>query len=113
MGAGRAPHLRTADIGEHGNRAFNTWRPFSAPVVPIDWQRRVEPFLQHVAYLVPIEAERVRFLQWLAHIVQRPWELPHTCYLIVAENTGIGRNTLASITVRVLRGRVAFRNSGR
>ena len=45
---------------------------------PEDWQERVKPFLEHVEFLVPIEEERERFLQWLAHIVQVPEVLPHT-----------------------------------
>ena len=56
---------------------------------------------------MPIEAERTRFLQWLGHIVQRPGELPHTCYLMIAPETGIGRNWLAGVLTRVLRGFVA------
>src|SRR5262249_8965711 len=47
------------------------------------------------------------FMQWLAHIVQRPEVLPHTSYLMVTPKTGVGRNLLASILVRALRGFVA------
>ena len=74
---------------------------------PEDWQERVKPFLEHVDYLVPIEQERERFLQWLAHIFQHPEVLPHTSYLMITPVTGIGRNLLASILVRALRGFVA------
>jgi hypothetical protein len=87
---------------------FNTWQglvPVREP--PADWQERVRPFQEHVAYLVPIESERIRFLQWLAHIFQSPGELPHTAYLMTTPTTGIGRNLLASIIVRALRGHVA------
>ena len=74
---------------------------------PPDWEEKVNPFLQHVEYLVPVGTERLRFLRWLAHIFQRPGELPHTAYLMVATETGIGRGTLASILTRALRGYVA------
>jgi hypothetical protein len=87
--------------------AFNTWRGLSPMAYPEDWQERVKPFLEHVEFLVPIKEERERFLQWLAHIVQRPEVLPHTCYLMTTPTTGVGRNLLASIIVRVLRGYVA------
>ena len=90
-----------------GDRAYNLWTPPALLPVPDDWQERVQPFLQHVAYLVPIDAERSRFMCWLAHIFQHPGVLPHTCTLMVATETGIGRGTLASILVRALRGYVA------
>jgi hypothetical protein len=87
--------------------AFNTWSGLSQIAYPEDWQERVRPFLEHVEFLVPIEKERNRFLQWLAHIVQRPEVLPHTCYLMTTPTTGVGRNLLASMIVRALRGYVA------
>jgi hypothetical protein len=87
--------------------AFNTWRGMTAMEAPANWQERAKPFLGHLEYLIPIEAERVRFLQWLAHIVQRPEVLPHTAYLMITQTTGIGRNLLASMLVRALRGHVA------
>jgi len=40
-------------------------------------------------------------------MVQRPGELPHTCYLMVTETTGTGRNWLAGVLARVLQGYVA------
>jgi hypothetical protein len=46
-------------------------------------------------------------MQWLAHILQRPDVLPHTCYLMITPQTGVGRNWLASVLARVLRGYVA------
>ena len=64
----------------------------------------VEPFLHHVEYLVPIASERERFLDWLAHTEQFPGVLPHTHYLMVAAQTGIGRNWLASLLARVWTG---------
>jgi primase-polymerase (primpol)-like protein len=90
-----------------GSDAFNLWIPPRMSEAPPNWQEWAKPFLDHVAYLVPIEAERTRFLKWLAHMFQRPGELPHTHYLMIATNTGIGRGTLASILTRALRGYVA------
>jgi hypothetical protein len=87
--------------------AFNMWRGLSPMAYPENWQEWVQPFLEHVEYLVPIEHERERFLQWLAHIIQHPEVLPHTSYLMITPTTGIGRNLLASILVRALRGFVA------
>lgn len=89
------------------SRAINTWRGLAPMPAPSDWAERVAPFLEHVAYLVPDEAQRARFLQWLGHIVQRPGELPHTSYLMTTSETGIGRNALAGVLARALRGHVA------
>ena len=93
---------------EGARLAFNTWRGLTRlEYRPDDWKKRVDPFLEHVTYLVPDKGERERFLQWLAHIVQRPEILPHTSYLMITSTTGIGRNLLASILVRALRGHAA------
>lgn len=104
---GRPRLCAPPESSDSGSRAFNTWKPVEPPDAPHDWPERIAPFLRHVEHLVPVEAERVRFLQWVAHIFQQPGVLPHTCYLFVAEQTGIGRNTLASIITRALRGYVA------
>ena len=71
-------------------RAFNSWRGITPMPAPVEWEVRVKPFLEHVEFLLPEESERTRFLQWLAHIVQRPEVLPHTSYLMITQITGIG-----------------------
>ncbi|MEM0961682.1 MAG: DUF5906 domain-containing protein [Bacteroidota bacterium] len=93
---------------EHGLDAVNTWRGLPPYEAPPDWLARSAPFVDHVAYLVPFEDERRRFLDWLAHVVQRPGELPHTAYLMVTPTRGVGRNWLASVLAQVLRGHVAL-----
>ena len=90
-----------------GHRAYNLWTPPDLGGAPPDWEQRLQPFLSHVEYLIPEEVERKRFAQWIGHIFQRPGDLPHTCYLMIATQTGIGRGTLASILTRALRGFVA------
>lgn len=90
-----------------GAPALNLWhpRPFKAPE---NWRVLVQPFLSHVEYLVPIEAEREEFLHWLAHIEQFPGVLPSTHYLMITKMTGIGRNWLASGLARVWGGHTAL-----
>lgn len=88
----------TAD--PEGAPALNLWRPTSRPASSAS----VAPFLEHVEYLVPDPDERGRFLDWLAHTEQFPGVLPHTHYLMVAHQTGIGRNWLASLLARVWAG---------
>lgn len=86
-----------------GRRAINIWRAAKRWEVKAD----VSPFLEHVGYLIEDEVERELFLDWLAHIEQKPGELPHYGWLHVASHTGCGRNWLASVLARVWRGYVA------
>src|SRR5262249_15350791 len=87
--------------------AFNTWRGIAPMTFPDAWKTRAKLFFDHVAFLVPNDAERETFLHWLAHIFQHPEVLPHTAYLMTTPVTGVGRNLLGSIIVRTLRGHVA------
>jgi primase-polymerase (primpol)-like protein len=97
---------------QSGDRAYNLWVPPILMTPPVDWQDRVQAFVQHIAYLIPDETERRMFTQWLGHIFQRPGELPHTAYLMFTPKTGTGRGTLGSILTRALRGYVAANVSG-
>lgn len=83
-----------------GTPALNLWKSRTRAASSAS----VEPFLDHVNYLVPNADERERFMNWLAHIEQHPGVLPHTHYLMVTSQTGIGRNWLASLLARVWAG---------
>ncbi|PWV71511.1 DUF5906 domain-containing protein [Halomonas sp. A11-A] len=87
----------------NGTRAVNTWRPIKR------WAPRsdITPFLDHLAYLLPEPEEREAFLDWLAHLEQKPGELPHYGWLHIAKHTGCGRNWLASVLARLWCGYVA------
>lgn len=104
---GEAEFCNSPERTQAGERAYNLWSDLRILPAPPNWQDWARPFLDHVAYLVPVETERERFLSWLAHIFQSPGELPHVCYLFIATVTGIGRGTLGSILARALRGYVA------
>jgi primase-polymerase (primpol)-like protein len=87
--------------------ALNLWKP-RPHNPPQDWEARVHPFLEHVGYLVPDDAERQRFLDWLAHVEQKPGELPHAHYLMIATSQGVGRNWLSNLLACVWAGHVAL-----
>lgn len=74
-------------------RYLNLWRP-PVHTLPQDWQARVKPFVAHVHYLLPVPAEAERFLDFLAHIQQRPGELPHAGWLLISKLEGTGRGLL-------------------
>lgn len=102
------PRAGSLCTDENGNAALNLWRP-RANAAPDDWQQRVRPFLDHVEYLVPVEAEREAFLDWLAHVEQQPGVLPHRHYLMIAPGTqGTGRGWLTALLAHVWAGHVAL-----
>lgn len=86
-----------------GKMAVNSWRPIKRHPTAND----IGLFLEQLGYLIPAENEREAFLDWLAHLEQKPGELPHYGWLHIAENTGTGRNWLASVLCRLWRGYVA------
>jgi len=87
---------------DNGIETFNLWQPFDRT------ERGSDPrlFLSHVDFLFGDRSED--FLDWLAHIEQKPGELPHTGWLHIAEEHGAGRNWLAGILSRVWKGRTAL-----
>lgn len=85
----------------NGRLALNMWRAQPAATYTVD----ISSFLEHVQYLF---GERTNaFLDWLAHIEQRPGVLPHFGWLHIANKTGTGRNWLSSVIARMWRGYVA------
>lgn len=97
------PGQPTITTNLEGVRCVNTWRPIKR------WPPRADigPFLEQIEYLFPDPTEREVFLDYLAHIEQKPGELPHYGWLHIAEKTGTGRNWLASVLARVFKGYVA------
>jgi hypothetical protein len=86
----------------------NTWREPPRVTPPADWPKCVQPFLDHIEYLVPVAVERALVLDWLAHIEQAPGVLPHVHILMVTERQGIGRNWMSCVLARVWPGAVAL-----
>jgi primase-polymerase (primpol)-like protein len=84
-----------------GRQAINSWRPLERITAGGD----ASLFIEHVAYLFGDDA--ARFLDWLAHIEQRPGELPHHGWLHISPEHGTGRNWLASVLARLWKGHVA------
>lgn len=78
-----------------GREALNTWSPVDRSVPPGD----PSLFLEHVGYLFGADAPR--FLDWLAHIEQRPGELPHHGWVHISDTHGTGRNWLAGVVARL------------
>ncbi|QRM19714.1 hypothetical protein GBK02_10020 [Dechloromonas sp. TW-R-39-2] len=93
-------------LDPEGRPAVNSWRPYSRSIaVPDPVAAGVNLFIDHIRFLFGLDADR--FLDWLAHIEQSPGILPHTAWLHIAKNFGMGRNWLASVLARVWAGSVA------
>jgi hypothetical protein len=88
-----------------GRQALNIWRPRECVEVPDDWESFAGYFVDHVARLWDADADP--FIDWLAHIEQKPGELPHFGWLHVSRLHGTGRNWVASVLTRLWRGNVA------
>jgi Primase C terminal 2 (PriCT-2)/Family of unknown function (DUF5906) len=93
------PGLPQFCLNPVGAKSFNLWRP-TPRRQPRD-MGIVQPFLQHVEYLVPEPVQREQFLMWLAHAEQRPEELPMTHWLMITRTQGVGRNWLSALFDKV------------
>ena len=84
-----------------GMPCMNTWRPLDREGAVSD----VSLFIDHVRYLFGERTDD--YLDWLAHIEQRPGDLPHTGWLHISPRTGTGRNWMATLLCHVWSGYVA------
>jgi hypothetical protein len=91
---------------EEGVACFNTFKPFARQKAKeLGNSSLAQPFVDHITWLFGDRADH--FLDWLAHIEQQPGVLPQTAWLHIANNTGLGRNWISSVLVRVWPGYVA------
>ena len=88
-----------------GVLSINTWKSFNR-THEVD-EDLLNIFTDHMEFLIPDNVTRNRFIDWLSHIEQMPGELPQTAWLHIATKTGMGRNWLMSVLVRIWAGYVA------
>lgn len=88
-----------------GRRCVNTWKSVERGKPSARFFGHVATFEDHVTYLFGADAGR--FLDWLAHLEQKPGELPHVAWLHIAEATRMGRNWMAGVLTRIWKGRTA------
>lgn len=100
-----APNDQRLTTNMFGLSAVNLWSPpaIAALDLPQDWAERAAVFAAHMHYLVPDKQEADSCLLWLAHLVQRPEQLPGWHVLMIAENVfGVGRNWVSHAMARML-----------
>jgi hypothetical protein len=85
--------------------ALNLWAPPVREEAPPSWENLASIFVGHVGWLWGEHADA--FLDWLAHVEQRPGQLPHFGWLHISRVHGKGRNWISSVLARLWRGNVA------
>jgi hypothetical protein len=88
-------------------QCINSWQPIVRDEDDVIDEELLSVFLDHIKFLFPERGVRERFLDWIAHIEQKPGELPHTAWLHISAKTGLGRNWVASVLARTWRGQVS------
>ena len=101
----RAGRERMTIAPDSGRAALNMWVPIVRQQPPADWIERAQPFVDHIRWLWGDDSDA--FLDWLAHIEQRPGVLPHYGWVHISREHGKGRNWISSVLVRVWQGYVA------
>lgn len=73
---------------------YNTWNPSFAVIKPgIGTAEDAQPWLDHVAWLLPDEGERRTLLQWMAHVVTQPGVKVRWAPVIIGAQ-GIGKDLM-------------------
>jgi hypothetical protein len=93
-------------VNPHGLACVNTWRPRSKIEKPSNYEKHTNLFVDHVRWVFGDVAEV--FLDWLAHIEQKPGELPHFGWVHISKQHGTGRNWIATVLGKVWLGNVAL-----
>ena len=92
-------------IAPDGRNALNLWKQPARPDAPDDWAQQAQFFINHIVWLFGAYANA--FLDWLAHIEQKPGQLPHFVWIHVSKVHGKGRNWISALLARLWRGNVA------
>jgi hypothetical protein len=71
---------------------FNAWRPTTIVASGVS-AAQVQPWLDHVEFVMGSPSERDRFLRWCAFVAQHPKFKPNWCFLIMSLQ-GIGKDTM-------------------
>lgn len=96
-------------VDPEGNKAINLWVQKALSPTPDYYKDYAQPFFDHIDYLIPEEFLRRIFLDFLAHIEQRPGEKAGFGWLMVTDEVqGIGRNWMAAVFARMWSGYVAL-----
>jgi hypothetical protein len=88
-----------------GQMAINTWREHKITTQTDDLTEKRGIFVKHVEFIFGADASK--FLDWCAHIFQKPGELPSFGFVHIAREHGLGRNWISAVLARLMPGNVA------
>ena len=88
-----------------GRHALNLFKQPVRPEAPDDRAEQAQFFINHIVWLFGEYGNA--FLDWLAHIEQKPGDLPHFGWLHISKVHGKGRNWISDVLARLWRGNVA------
>lgn len=92
-------------------RCINLWKPSAIELPHHVSDADVQPWLEHVAFVIPDENERTVVLNWLAWIIQHQGEKPNWALVIGSTKEGIGKDFMMQ-PVRVALGADNVREIG-
>lgn len=78
---------------QDGLEYLNSWRGFRLKPVA----GKTIPFHRHIAFICPDPREAEAFTDFLAHMIQRPWERPTWAPVHVSPTQGLGRGLLHTL----------------
>ncbi|HMY01566.1 MAG TPA: DUF5906 domain-containing protein, partial [Agitococcus sp.] len=88
-------------IVSYGNTHYlNTFKPY-APTTNNQQQADLTPLNAFFERLFPIAEERGIVLNWVAHLIQRPYEKP-SFHLMLTGETGVGKGSLCNALIAPL-----------
>ena len=87
------PKVKDQVFERNGVRYLNDYIETKARRIPGD----VEPFLEHVAYLIPDELNAKFLITWMAHCVQNLGRKMKSAILLFSPAEGVGKTTLYKI----------------
>jgi hypothetical protein len=99
------PSGKALTVNPRGASSVNSWSPRGDFQKPANHHELATRFTSHIEWLFG-DAAGI-FLDWLAHIEQKPGELPHFGFIHIAKKHGLGRGWLGSVLSRVWSGNVA------
>jgi hypothetical protein len=87
--------------------AFNlfTGFKFDRDYKELPKEKSIKIFLDHIDYLCNYEKESYEyFLNWCAHIIQKPWMKTNVAVVLYSDTHGIGKNICLSLLQKILDG---------
>jgi len=102
----KSPHRRDVNkfvmkpVGKEGSREFNLFSGWTSEPVETD----VSMFINHIGEVLCNGDQGLAdwFLDWLAHIFQKPFEKPEVAVVLYSENQGTGKSSLVRALSKIM-----------